>query len=122
MFGGGVRNLTEIFLRSVDASTREFFVFVFSLSRHLRPSALSTLTRPSVLITDAHNTLTDVMSRKYREGRLIATVMDTVRGGGNVLMPTDTAGELLYTSDLFCEGYPFARSSLMLMLLLPAVF
>lgn len=44
------------------------------------------------------------MSRKYREGRLIATVMDTVRGGGNVLMPTDTAGELPYTSDLFMRA------------------
>lgn len=64
-----------------------------STKRHLRPSALSTLTRPSVLITDAHNALTDGQSRKDREARLISTVMDTVRGGGNVLLPTDTAGE-----------------------------
>eukprot|EP00903_Cladosiphon_okamuranus_P008763 g8395.t1 len=63
--------------------------------RHLRPSALSTLTRPSVLITDAHNALTDGQSRKDREARLISTIMDTVRGGGNVLLPTDTAGRVL---------------------------
>eukprot|EP00752_Nemacystus_decipiens_P006443 g5803.t1 len=63
--------------------------------RHLRPSALSALTRPSVLITDAHNALTDGQSRKNREARLISTIMDTVRGGGNVLLPTDTAGRVL---------------------------
>lgn len=62
--------------------------------RHLRPSALSTLTRPSVLITDAHNVLTEVKNRKWRETRLLSTVMDTVRSGGNVLLPTDTAGTL----------------------------
>ncbi|CAM9796263.1 unnamed protein product, partial [Ectocarpus fasciculatus] len=65
------------------------------MSRHLRPSALSTLTRPSVLITDAHNALTGGLSRKEREAELISTVMDTVRGGGNVLLPTDTAGRVL---------------------------
>ncbi|CAM9498044.1 unnamed protein product, partial [Ectocarpus sp. 4 AP-2014] len=77
--------------------------------RHLRASALGTLTRPSVLITDAHNALTGGgMSRKdlnrkgrqdttkrKREDELISTVMDTVRGGGNVLLPTDTAGRVL---------------------------
>ncbi|CAN0048792.1 unnamed protein product, partial [Ectocarpus sp. 8 AP-2014] len=71
--------------------------------RHLRASALGTLTRPSVLITDAHNALTDGgmsrkdpnRKRKEREDRLISTVMDTVRGGGNVLLPTDTAGRVL---------------------------
>lgn len=31
--------------------------------------------------------------RKLREEELISTVMDTVRGGGNVLLPTDTAGK-----------------------------
>lgn len=61
--------------------------------RHLRPSALSVLTRPNVLITDAHNAMMEVDSRKAREAKLITTIMDTVRGGGNVLLPTDTAGE-----------------------------
>ncbi|CAM9131784.1 unnamed protein product, partial [Choristocarpus tenellus] len=59
---------------------------------HLDPSALGTLSRPSVLITDAHNALTEVKSKKFREARLLSVVMDTVRGGGNVLLPTDTAG------------------------------
>ncbi|CAM9926932.1 unnamed protein product, partial [Sphacelaria rigidula] len=59
--------------------------------RHLRPSALSVLTRPNVLITDAHNAMMEVDSRKAREAKLITTIMDTVRGGGNVLLPTDTA-------------------------------
>lgn len=62
-------------------------------TRHLRPSALSVLTRPNVLITDAHNAMMEVDSRKVRETKLITTIMDTVRGGGNVLLPTDTAGE-----------------------------
>ena len=79
--------------------------------RHLRPSALSTLTRPSVLITDAHNALTDGQSRKEREARLISTIMDTVRGGGNVLLPTDTAGAL-------CTYFISGVSLLLLLVLL----
>ncbi|CAN0273767.1 unnamed protein product, partial [Discosporangium mesarthrocarpum] len=62
---------------------------------HLGPCALGSLSRPSVLITDAHNALTEVKSRKSREARLLAVVMDTIRGGGNVLLPTDTAGRVL---------------------------
>lgn len=63
--------------------------------RHLNGSVLETLTRPTLLITDAYNALISQANRRSRDGELLEDIMRTLRGGGNVLLPTDTAGRVL---------------------------
>lgn len=63
--------------------------------RHLNGAALHTFNRPAVLITDAYNGLTEQTSRKLRDRTLVAGVMQTLRSGGNVLIPVDTATRVL---------------------------
>ena len=49
--------------------------------------------RPAVLITDAFNAqYTQSKKRGVREKSLVTTILKTLRGGGNVLLPIDTAG------------------------------
>jgi cleavage and polyadenylation specificity factor subunit 2 len=51
--------------------------------------------RPAVLITDAFNAqYTQAAKRKVRDADLIDSALKTLRAGGNVLMPTDTAGRV----------------------------
>jgi cleavage and polyadenylation specificity factor subunit 2 len=61
----------------------------------LNGGSLDTISRPSIMITDAHNALSTQAPRKQRVTELIDAVMATMRRGGNVLMPTDTAGRTL---------------------------
>eukprot|EP00026_Physarum_polycephalum_P004310 Phypoly_transcript_04328.p1 GENE.Phypoly_transcript_04328~~Phypoly_transcript_04328.p1 ORF type:complete len:736 (+),score=97.57 Phypoly_transcript_04328:38-2209(+) len=63
--------------------------------RHLNGSVLETLTRPTLLITDAYNALVSQANRKDRDNELLNDMMHALRGGGNVLLPTDTAGRVL---------------------------
>lgn len=69
--------------------------------------------RPTLLITDAYNALTSHPPRKERDKQLMGalavalrgsltlivfaaeTVLGTVRGGGSVLLPVDSAGRVL---------------------------
>ncbi len=62
---------------------------------HLNGGVLESLSRPSIMITDAHNALSQQKPRKQRVPDLIDAVMATMRCGGDVLMPTDTAGRTL---------------------------
>ncbi len=62
---------------------------------HLNGGVLESLSRPSIMITDAHNALSQQKPRKQRLSDLMDAVMATMRRGGNVLMPTDTAGRTL---------------------------
>ncbi|CAN0100547.1 unnamed protein product, partial [Phaeothamnion confervicola] len=70
--------------------------------RHLKGSALEGVVgRPSVLISDAHNALTQRHGGpKRRAAELLEVIMATVRGGGNVLIPTDASGRVLELLDL----------------------
>eukprot|EP01083_Nonionella_stella_P022254 61559_1 len=63
--------------------------------RHLNGAVLETFQRPTVLITDSFNVLTSHPLRRQRDVKLIERVMKCLQGGGNVLIPGDTAGRTL---------------------------
>eukprot|EP01116_Phalansterium_solitarium_P003529 TRINITY_DN14340_c0_g1_i1.p2 TRINITY_DN14340_c0_g1~~TRINITY_DN14340_c0_g1_i1.p2 ORF type:complete len:733 (-),score=366.09 TRINITY_DN14340_c0_g1_i1:191-2389(-) len=63
--------------------------------RHLAEAAVSTVVRPTLLITDAVNALATVPSRKERDSELTDLVLRTLRANGNVLLPVDTSGRVL---------------------------
>jgi Cft2 family RNA processing exonuclease len=63
--------------------------------RHLNPTVLETLTRPTLLITDARNALVTHRARSERDKELLETISKTLKPRGNVLLPVDTAGRSL---------------------------
>ncbi len=76
--------------------------------RHLDPLDLPAIsTRPTLLITDAMNSLSVQQPRRVVDAQLCDTVMDVMRRGGNVLMPADTSCRLLellaVLNDLWAE-------------------
>ncbi|KAJ1676408.1 hypothetical protein EV182_008244, partial [Spiromyces aspiralis] len=96
--GGSVWTIqkdTETVLYAVD--------FNHVKEQHLSSTALLTrggrvaesMTRPTVLITDAYNALVQVPRRKERDSQLIDMIRKTTKEGGNVLIPTDTSARVL---------------------------
>lgn len=63
--------------------------------RHLNGCVLDTITRPSLLITDSYNALNHQGRMKERDQKFIGTILETLRGGGNILIACDTAGRVL---------------------------
>lgn len=63
--------------------------------RHLNGCVLDTITRPSLLITDAYNALNHQGRMKERDQKFLSTILETLRGGGNILIACDTAGRVL---------------------------
>lgn len=63
--------------------------------RHLNGCELEKIQRPSLLITDAYNTLHQQPRRRVRDNKLEATIRQTLQRGGNVLVAVDTAGRML---------------------------
>lgn len=63
--------------------------------RHLNGCVLDTITRPSLLITDAYNAMNQQDKLKERDARFIQTIQDALRKGGNILIACDTAGRVL---------------------------
>ncbi len=63
--------------------------------RHLDGTVLESFSRPTVLITDAYNALVELPARRQRDAQLLESIMATLKGGGNVLLPADTAGRVL---------------------------
>lgn len=63
--------------------------------RHLNGCELEKIQRPSLLITDAFNTLYQQPRRRSRDEKLMTNILQTLRGGGNVLVAVDTAGRVL---------------------------
>ncbi len=63
--------------------------------RHLNPTVLETLTRPTLLITDARNALVTHRARNERDKELVESITKTLKTRGNVLLPVDTAGRSL---------------------------
>jgi len=113
MLGGTVWRIvkeTEEILYAVDYNHKK--------ERHLNPTVLETLNRPTLLITDAFNALTTQSSRRARDVELIETTMTTLKNEGNVLLPTDTAGrvlELLLTLDKHWAYYRLTQYGLVLL-------
>ncbi|KAL6051559.1 cleavage and polyadenylation specificity factor subunit 2 [Balamuthia mandrillaris] len=91
MIGGTVWKIvkeTEEIVYAVDYNHKK--------ERHLNPTVLETLNRPTLLITDAYNALvTHSTNRSVRDVELLESVTRALQGGGNVLLPTDTAGRVL---------------------------
>lgn len=63
--------------------------------RHLNGCVLDTITRPSLLITDAYNAMNHQGRMKERDQKFLSTILETLRGGGNILIACDTAGRVL---------------------------
>ncbi len=63
--------------------------------RHLNGADVEKISRPSLLITDALNATYTQVRRRGRDEQLMTTILQTLRGGGNVLVCVDTAGRVL---------------------------
>ncbi|KAI8087359.1 beta-lactamase-like protein [Thamnidium elegans] len=61
---------------------------------------LDSLTRPSLLITDAYNSKVIHPARKDRYAAMFDTMMETLDNGGSVLLPTDSTARVLELSNL----------------------
>jgi cleavage and polyadenylation specificity factor subunit 2 len=81
---------------------------------------LESFTRPTVLISDAYNALVEHPPRRQRDTQLLESIMSTLKGGGNVLLPADTAGrvlELLLIIHSYWEYNSFGKSNFPLVFL-----
>ncbi|XP_044507077.1 cleavage and polyadenylation specificity factor subunit 2 [Mangifera indica] len=89
LLGGTVWKITkdgEDVIYAVDYNRRK--------EKHLNGTVLESFVRPAVLITDAYNALNNQPPRQQRE-IFQDTISKTLRAGGNVLLPVDTAGRVL---------------------------
>ncbi|CEO98016.1 hypothetical protein PBRA_006130 [Plasmodiophora brassicae] len=82
-----------------------------SRERHLDGTVLEiSCPRPSVLITDAYNGLTVMTTkRNERDAQLFDAIRACLDGGGNCLMPVDTAGRVLELLVLLHSKWVSAR-------------
>ncbi|XP_034833890.1 probable cleavage and polyadenylation specificity factor subunit 2 [Maniola hyperantus] len=63
--------------------------------RHLNGCEIEKITRPSLLLLGAMNADYVQQRRRLRDEKLMTTILTTLRGGGSVLVCTDTAGRVL---------------------------
>jgi cleavage and polyadenylation specificity factor subunit 2 len=93
MVGGAVWKIvkeTDEILYAVDFNHRK--------ERHLNPSVVESLLRPSVLITDSFSVQTPSQSRTEADRVLLDTIKKIHRAKGNVLIPIDAAGTTTTTT------------------------
>ncbi|KAK9178805.1 hypothetical protein WN943_027999 [Citrus x changshan-huyou] len=89
LLGGTVWKITkdgEDVIYAVDYNRRK--------EKHLNGTVLESFVRPAVLITDAYNALHNQPPRQQRE-MFQDAISKTLRAGGNVLLPVDSAGRVL---------------------------
>ncbi len=80
--------------------------------RHLQKGLLQTLQRPMLLICGASNALTEHRDKRAdRDKQLIESLTTTLRGGGNVLIPTDSSGRVLELALLLDQWWQAQRPS-----------
>ncbi|KAH3763735.1 cleavage and polyadenylation specificity factor subunit 2 [Pelomyxa schiedti] len=90
MVGGAVWKISkesEDFVYAVDYNHRK--------EQHLNGTVLDILKRPAILITDAYNASNTQATRRKRDTELVVSITETLKNGGNVLLPIDTAGRSL---------------------------
>ncbi|KAL4348539.1 hypothetical protein GQ457_17G024970 [Hibiscus cannabinus] len=92
LLGGTVWKITkdgEDVIYAVDFNRRK--------EKHLNGTVLESFVRPAVLITDAYNALNNQPPKPQRERDrdFVDIISRTLEGGGNVLLPVDTAGRVL---------------------------
>jgi len=102
MVGGTVWKIKKETEELKDAEEILYAVdFNHRKERHLNPTALPTLTRPSHLIIGASQALT----RHTLKIELFEPIMETLKRGGNVLIPVDTAGRVVELGLLLEEAW-----------------
>ncbi|KAL2635973.1 hypothetical protein R1flu_007452 [Riccia fluitans] len=90
LLGGTVWKITvdtEDIIYAVDFNHRK--------ERHLNGTVLQSFVRPAVLITDSYNALNNQPLQKQRDAEFLEIILGTLRAGGNVLLPVETAGRVL---------------------------
>ncbi|XP_057446178.1 cleavage and polyadenylation specificity factor subunit 2 [Lotus japonicus] len=90
LLGGTIWKITkdgEDVIYAVDFNHRK--------ERHLNGTVLGSFVRPAVLITDAYNALNNQPYRRQKDKEFGDILKKTLRSGGNVLLPIDTAGRVL---------------------------
>ncbi|KAL5075902.1 hypothetical protein RYX36_014886 [Vicia faba] len=90
LLGGTIWKITkdgEDVIYAVDFNHRK--------ERHLNGTVLGSFVRPAVLITDAYNALNNQPYRRQKDKEFGDVLKKTLRAGGNVLLPVDTAGRIL---------------------------
>ncbi|KAK7488677.1 hypothetical protein BaRGS_00020130, partial [Batillaria attramentaria] len=80
--------------------------------RHLNGCILETISRPSLLITDAFNSMYNQSRRRLRDEQLMTTILQTMRNDGNVLISVDTAGRMLELAQLLDQMWRNTESGL----------
>ncbi|KAF1897485.1 hypothetical protein Lal_00035191 [Lupinus albus] len=99
LLGGTIWKITkdgEDVIYAVDFNHRK--------ERHLNGTVLGSFVRPAVLITDAYNSLNNQPYRRQKDKEFGDILKKTLRAGGNVLLPVDTAGRVLELT-LMLESY-----------------
>ncbi|XP_043273422.1 probable cleavage and polyadenylation specificity factor subunit 2 [Venturia canescens] len=81
--------------------------------RHLNGCELERLQRPSLLITDAFNATYQQARRRTRDEKLMTNILQTLRGGGNVLVGVDTAGRVLELAHMLDQLWRNKESGLL---------
>ena len=80
--------------------------------RHLNGCELEQIQRPSLLITDAYNTLHQQTRRRLRDIKLETTIRQTLQRSGNVLVAVDTAGRMLELAQMLEQLWSNKESGL----------
>jgi cleavage and polyadenylation specificity factor subunit 2 len=75
------------------------------------------LSRPTLLITDSFNSTTNQPGRKQRDTFLIDTILSTLKGSGNVLIPVDAASRMLELVYLLDQLWVFNKIPFTIVLL-----
>ncbi|GBC00830.1 hypothetical protein RclHR1_03990007 [Rhizophagus clarus] len=68
---------------------------------------LDALSRPTLMITDAYNSLISHPARKHRDTALFETIMSTLQDSGSVLLPTDSSARVLELAYLLDQHWAF---------------
>uniref|UniRef100_A0A2P2I4M9 Cleavage and polyadenylation specificity factor subunit 2 n=3 Tax=Hirondellea gigas TaxID=1518452 RepID=A0A2P2I4M9_9CRUS len=108
MLGGCMWRITrdgeEDILYAVDYNHKK--------ERHLGGCELDKIFRPSLLITDAFNATYRPERRRQRDHKFVGQLQTTCRGGGNVLVATDTGGRVLEICHLLEQMWSTRESGL----------
>lgn len=89
-------SLWRICCRTDDSDVVYAMGFNHRREEHLNGSMLESLSRPNVMITDAHNALQpETPPKRKTTSDLMDMLLTALRRGGNVLLPCDTAGRVL---------------------------
>lgn len=81
--------------------------------RHLNGCEMDGMQRPSLLITDAFNATYQQARRRTRDEKLMTNILQTLRGGGNVLVCVDTAGRVLELAHMLDQLWRNKESGLL---------